>query len=446
MRVRTILSSQQKVTTQTLLVTNLLRLSSQALDEAVAQEVSDNPALEHRTAYDDVPNEDSVTRPGRQAQEADADQWERIAHTETPIETLVAQARLLAPAGELALLTYLIHCLDEHGFLRLSAPELAAELGVAPERVERGVAWLHEMEPCGIGARDVRECLMMQCARLKTQEGGGEVALSILERAWDDFVHQRWRAIARATGYSLEEVHNAVQFIRTRLYLFPVRLILDGPADERRLTHPDLIIRRSVDEGRPSFRVEVPFGPEVGLRVSPAFLSAARRSAGLTRELQPAEQQWVSQSVERARTFIEALHQRRRLLAWVGEFLAEYQADFFAHGPRHLKPLTRAQVAHHLGVHESTISRAVSDKSLQLPDGRLIELGEMFDASLAAKEAIRELLEATSEPLSDREIVSRLGSQSFDLSRRTVAKYRQQLNIPGRAIRQRRKFIEHQRA
>jgi RNA polymerase sigma-54 factor len=144
----------------------------------------------------------------------------------------------------------------------------------------------------------------------------------------------------------------------------------------------------------------------------------------------PDGRQWICQAIERARMFMAALEHRWGTLRRIGEFLVCYQADFFARGPRYLKPLTRAEVARQLGVHESTISRAVSDKIVQLPNGRLVEMSDLFDRSLAAKEAIRELLASADGPLSDGEIATKLQEASFHLARRTVAKYRSQLHMP----------------
>src|SRR6266511_5094477 len=151
----------------------------------------------------------------------------------------------------------------------------------------------------------------------------------------------------------------------------------------------------------------------------------------------PTERAWIQEAVGRARMFINALEQRCATLRQIGEFLVTYQVDFFTAGRRHLKPLTRADAAHALGLHPSTVSRAVSDKILQLPNGRMIQLCELFDASLAAKEAIRELLANNSSPISDNQIAEHLRAQSFDLSRRTVTQYREELGIPSRSIRNR---------
>jgi len=126
---------------------------------------------------------------------------------------------------------------------------------------------------------------------------------------------------------------------------------------------------------------------------------------------------------------IGALRQRWETLKRIGEYLIRYQNDFLEHGPFYLKPLTRAVVAQELNVHESTISRAVRDKIIQLPNGRLIPLSDFFDASLATKESIRLLLRDNTKRLCDREIAEGLQAKGMKLSRRTVTKYRREINI-----------------
>jgi RNA polymerase sigma-54 factor len=133
--------------------------------------------------------------------------------------------------------------------------------------------------------------------------------------------------------------------------------------------------------------------------------------------------------------FLAALHHRWNILRRIGDFLVRYQAGFFEHGPGQLRPLTRAELSVALNVHESTISRAVSDKIIQLPNGRLIPLSMLFDASLAPKETIRQVLARADHVLSDRDLATCLRERGMLLSRRTVAKYRQQLGLSRRCRR-----------
>jgi len=141
--------------------------------------------------------------------------------------------------------------------------------------------------------------------------------------------------------------------------------------------------------------------------------------------------------LEEARLFLHGLDQRRRTLRQVSLALAEYQRDFVLYGPRYLRPLTRAQLAAQLGVHESTVGRAVAHKYIQLPDQRVIPLADFFDSSLPAKHDLRTLIiqENEAHPLSDQALAVRLRELGHNITRRTVTKYRRALGIPSSRLR-----------
>lgn len=442
------LALQFKVTTQMVLSSKLLRLSATEVEQAINQELTDNPALEKgkssqaRNIAPDPSPPGSGTLAGlsrsrtlpRVTHDLD-DVSEYLAAHEPLPDQLINQIRLIVPSNELDLAVSLIYSLDEHGLLSTPEDKLAQELNVTPERLAQHIAWLHQLEPTGIGARNVCECFLLQCAELETRGFDCRAAHQILSKAWEPFINQRWSAVAKLTGLSHQEIDDALRFMRDNLYPYPLLMIPDAPEDENLMTRPDLVIQHSGHTGR--FSVQVPAAHRYELTVNPAFQTAIRAYSDSGPELEPREREWITSAVERARTFIDALEQRWNTLRRVGEFLVEYQSEFFQRGRRYLKPLTQAEAARQLGLHESTMSRAVCDKVIQLPNGRLIDLSDLFDGSLAAKEAIRELVVTSDEPLSDREIAVRLRSESFDLSRRTIAKYREQLGIPTQGRRKR---------
>ncbi len=447
MRVKAHLALQFKVTTVMVLSSKLLRLSATEVEQAITQELTDNPALENGKSYlarklaPDPSPPGSGTLAGLSRSRTPAsgthdldDVSEYLVAHEPSLDQLINQVRLVVPSGELDLAICLIRSLDPHGLLRTPEDELAQELNVTPERLARHIAWLHQLEPTGIGARDVCECFLLQCVDLEARGLDCGAVRQILSKAWEPFIHQRWSNVAKLTGLSRQEIDDALGFMRANLYPYPLLMMPDASEDENLLAHPDLVIQSTSRADQ--FSVQVPAAQAHALTINPAFQAAIHGSQSTSSELEPHEQEWIAQSVERARVFIDALEQRWSTLRRIGEFLVEYQSDFFQRGPRYLLPLTRAEVAQQLGLHESTVSRAVSDKVIQLPNGRLVELCDLFDGSLAAKEAIREL--ATSdEPLSDREIALRLQNESFDLSRRTIAKYREQLGLPTQGHRKR---------
>lgn len=436
---------QTTISAQTVLAGTLLRLPAVEMDAAVQRELAENPALEreepnlspqqitatHRAAGEQA----SVWEPPatwRGAPDwagADEARLERLTHVPTPREQLISQARLHAPADILEVVCCLIHALDEHGLLRTAQDALAAELGFRAEQICAGIAWLQQLDPPGIGARDLRECFLLQCTHLAGMGVDCSRVVTILQAAWDSFRQQKWGSVAKEARISSHEVQAALQFMRDNLYPYPLSLLDGVSGRSAALGPPDLIVRRKTGGDRVTFWVEVAARGQYHLRIGEAHLLAARRHPMEATPLVAEEREWARQAVDQARRFIDAVEQRAVTLERIGQYVVEHQHNYFEYGPAQLKPLTRSAVAQALALHESTVSRAVSDKVLQLPSGRLIELSDLFDGSLAAKEAIRRLLHTAGPGLSDRQIAAHLEEQAFCLSRRTVAKYRAELGI-----------------
>jgi len=141
------------------------------------------------------------------------------------------------------------------------------------------------------------------------------------------------------------------------------------------------------------------------------------------------ERDHILQYVNRTKLFISNINQRRETIRRITECLILLQEEFILHGVRYLRPLTRAQLAQHLSIHESTVSRATADKYVMLPNKQVIPFSDFFSASLSAKDVIREIITGEARPITDKEIVHRLHDQGIRVARRTVTKYRNQLGI-----------------
>lgn len=416
------LRMQPSIGLQMIMAGHLLRASAEEIEQLLLCELAENPALE--------------LSPGRRSGTGDAalafDTLESQAARQTAIEQLEAQAALLVDQADQDVLLNLLHLLDGHGYLREPAEKIARQLGVDPERVRRVIGLLHQLEPPGVGARDLRECLLIQCAHL--QADGVECSLPkrLLEEAWDDLTGQRWTRAARKVGASTAEVEAASRFIARSLYPYPLRMLRSRQEPGDILSAPDLVVHQLQTGSGPLYGLELPGEAAFRLRLSRAFKLSPVDKLALSSE----EREWISARIERARLFIASLEQRWITLRRIGEYLIAYQADFLTYGPRCLRPITRAAVAQQLGMHESTVSRAVSDKTVLLPNRRLIPLRDLFDASLPVKEALRKLLAESAAPLSDREIAECLKTEGLVVARRTIGKYREQLRIPNRHLRQ----------
>lgn len=431
MQTRLSLRTGLKLSPSLIMTGQVLRLPADELEQLVQHEVVDNPALELvQTAR---PNEGIPIRYLTGASSNRSERYlpyapEGVAAAPSALDQLEAQVNLIATGPDVEVARYLLYSLDRRGFLVAAPGEIAAELGVLDETVERGLRVLHELEPAGIGARDVCECLLLQCDRLAAERTDCEIARRVLAEAWDDFIHQRWERAARRVRLTIRDVAAAREFIARHLYPYPLPLL--EPTSAGALARPDLVIREGGSAGQAGYQLEIPAAEDWELRISECFAAAVRCDASRGEPLSDAEQAWLRPHLERARLFMTAVSQRWATLRSIGQYLMEYQAQFLSGGARYLRPLTQAALARELCVHESTISRAVADKVLQLPSGRIVPLADLFDPSLAAKEVIRQLLADSMRALTDRELVDSLRAQGWTLARRTVAKYREQLNIP----------------
>jgi len=147
------------------------------------------------------------------------------------------------------------------------------------------------------------------------------------------------------------------------------------------------------------------------------------------------ERDHIQHYVSRAKMFIANINQRRQTMQKITDFLVAHQRDFLLHGVRHLRPLTRATLAEQTGIHESTVSRATAGKYVMLPNGEVIPFSNFFTASLSVKDVIKDMISNEQRPLTDQEIATKLKDHGYSLARRTVAKYRDQLDILPSSLR-----------
>jgi RNA polymerase sigma-54 factor len=269
----------------------------------------------------------------------------------------------------------------------------------------------------------MRTCLLAQIEALATAGCTCAYASEIVGSHLDDLGEHRYRQIARALGCSTSEVETAQCFIQQHLYPYPAAALPSGSqaADQPAYMLPDVAI--VAEQGK--FVVEVLHSPRRVLRLNPLYRDLARQTVQLDDETREHVQHYMA----RTRTFLANLRQRETTLRQISEVLIERQEEFLRHGVRHLAPLTRAEIAAVLGIHESTVSRAIADKSVVLPCGKQIALSEFFVAARPVQDALRELVANETSPLSDAELARMLQAQGHRVARRTVTKYREQLRI-----------------
>jgi RNA polymerase sigma-54 factor len=454
---------QVRVTPKQIAANAILAMSSVELTEAIAAELDENPALEmleHSTCpicgatitgshcTECLPKSAAGSAPesldggvGEWSLRDETDDLDPIARAEAEFtlqEHLDWTLRALLPTRLHGVAEYAIGALDENGFLTESDHAIAVATDTTAEDVAAVREAMRGVEPIGVGSHNVAESLLAQLAYL--EEAGSvqvpPIAAAIVRDHLADLGERRFALIASALGVTADDVVAAWEFVKVNLHPYPTAAfsaaVGAGPSG-RTIVRPDVLVRAVDGE----LQVEVVESRRFGLRVDPIYarLSAGMRSAEATET----ERQHVREYVGRARFFIDNVNRRRATLQRIAECLVDRQQDYLLHGVQHLVPLTRAEVGTLIGMHESTVSRATAEKYVMLPTGEVVPFGHFFTASLGVKDQIRKMIEAeaSEQPLSDQEIADRLGSEGVIIARRTVAKYRDELQLLPARLRRR---------
>jgi len=365
--------------------------------------------------------------------EASAEFLEKVPVTRTTLaESLLEQLHFLSlPERELQLAEFLVGSLDDRGMLATPLGEVAQATGCPVELCEKVLAVIQALEPAGVGARDLRECLLIQ---LEARNEKGTLAWRLIHDQFDSLVNRRFPEIARQLKCSVEEVQAAADVIAT---LNP-KPGLQVSSEDPKYVVPDLLVERVNDD----YLVLLNDRHLPRLRISAAYESVLRekKKAECT-DGEAKTREYIQGKLNSARWLIQTIEQRRRTMIKVMNCIIREQREFFDKGIAFLRPLTLQQVARQIDMHESTVSRVCSGKYVQTPRG-VFELKFFFSSGLetedgedvsarTAKDIIKTLIEEEDkkEPLSDQRIAELLHEKGLRIARRTVAKYREQLNI-----------------
>jgi RNA polymerase sigma-54 factor len=342
-------------------------------------------------------------------------------------EELRDQVRLSdLDASHYDLADMLIGNIDEGGFLKASTNELIFSTNAPKETIERVVELIQSFDPPGVGARDLRECLMLQLERIGKQQS---LEYRILDRCFPLLGKRKFPDIARDLGQSLDAVVQAAKRIS---HLNP----RPGGAfrgDTETYVTPEVFITRAEDG---EYQISVNNDHIPRIRISNTYKDLLSTSSSAT-DLK----EYIREKIRSGKFLIKSIDQRQQTITKIAHEILRRQRDFFDHGITHLKPMTMMQVAEQVGVHETTVSRAVSGKYLECPQG-LFELKFFFTSGIqtasgedvsnaSVKDLINDMVrdENPSKPLSDDQIVKLLMGKEIKIARRTVAKYRGELNI-----------------
>ena len=472
---------QQLKLTQKLVMTpqlrqaiKLLQLNRLELNDALQAEIEQNPALEIENGSptehderdygltstvepDSVPaKEIDVTERVATSDQMNEINWEEYANNfdsnfsfakETPPADAPSQFDFISekPGLTAYLQWQLAHCeldpdewdialfivgnLNRYGFLETSLEEIMEKTGCEHDDADYVLEVIQDLDPAGVGARDVSESLKLQLDRLDMSDS---LAAEIVTSHLGLLETRNYKSLIRQTGRKRNEILKAVEFITSNLTPFP-----GLPYSEEATNYivPDVYVRKI--DGEYVIRLNDDDLPR--LKLSSYYQDLVRSSEPNT----PKESRsYILDKLKSAEWFIKSIHQRQRTIYRVMESILKFQYDFFERGPAYLKPLILRQVAEDIGMHESTISRVTSNKYTHTPQG-IYELKFFFSTAIpreggealaaeSIKTRIRQMVqeEDKAKPLSDSAIAEKLADATIKIARRTVAKYREQMKIP----------------
>ncbi|WP_257351889.1 RNA polymerase factor sigma-54 [Pseudalkalibacillus decolorationis] len=331
---------------------------------------------------------------------------------------------------EKSITEYVILCLDEDGFIDNSLAFLQEELGTETAKVDAALERIQGFEPTGVGARNLSECLLLQYDALNYEL---PLARTIIKEHLLDLADKKWLHLSKQLNVSMEELNQAEQLIRS-LNPRPCSAFSRHTSE---WVQPEFFIERD-ERGRLVIRMNEELVPEITLNDRYFRMLEHNKEARPYLEKQLYKYQWLKRSLD----------QRRQTLTRLGEYLIRAQRDFFDHGYVALRPMTLKEVADSIEVHESTVSRAVKHKTIQTPKGAIplkslftsrVDKGNQLEdtSSAQVKVRIQRLVEGEEKrkPLSDQKIADALKKDGVEVSRRTVAKYREELRIPSSSKR-----------
>ena len=463
-----VLSLQQKLSPQQIQMIKLLELPAVQLEQRIKQEIEDNIVLEEeeRSSEDDeqpqqisvdeyLHDDDTPSYKSRINNFSKDDKQRPVYLTEgrSLQEYLIEQLRYRnLPERDMRLAVYLVGSIDEDGYLRRDlesvADDIAFTMGLETTagELERLLNVIHELEPAGIGARDLRECLLLQMAQMPINTRPRRLARKILTNYFDEFVKKHYEKLMARLQISEDDFREAIAEIR-RLSPKPGNLYAEGGTDTTPYIIPDFLL--DYQDGRFTLSLNSYNVPEV--RVNRRYMEMIREmvgSDGRVREKDKEAIQFVKSKIDSAKWFISAIKQRHDTLMRTMQTILDYQEEYFKDGDKSkLRPMILKDIADRTGLDVSTISRVVNSKYVQTQFG-IILLKSLFSeamqtdsgeevSSYEIKNILQECIDEEDKrrPLTDETLMDILNSKGYRIARRTVAKYREMLGIPVARLR-----------
>ena len=470
----------------------ILQLPVMALEERIRQEEEQNPALELGVSANETPSTDLEAEYGASQEEAAAgakesksedgpsdqeieafeqlveeysdgympshqpsraagielsdrkhDAMQNIADRPSSLEDHLLEQLVFDEEEPIVLefAKHLIGNLDSRGFLNGSLEEIrrSFDYALTDNQAQRALELVQDLDPRGVGARDLRECLLLQLDSPELEIAHADVLRTVISNHLDDLWHNRLPLISRKTGYSLEVIGEAIEELRH----FDLNPGGEFSSANVQYVVPDVVVDRGSD-GEYVIRMNEDNTPNV--RISRQCLKMLHEKRGNPKDLE-----WIKRKINAARWLIDSIEQRRNTLEKITRAIVEHQRSFLENGPDYIEPLKMQQIADRVGVHVTTVSRAVDDKWVQTPRG-IFPLKRFFGGGTVTengeevawdtvKRKLTDIIngEDKTDPYSDDVLVNKLREQGYPCARRTVTKYRKMLGIP--SSRQRKQHV-----
>ncbi len=465
---RQVLSLQQKLSPQQIQMIKLLELPTVQLEQRIKQEIEENIVLEEEERQTEEETEPQQISVDEYLREDDTPSYKSRINNyskddkQRPIylsEGRSLQEYLVEQLGyrnlserDMRLAVYLVGSLDSDGYLRRDlesiSDDIAFTVGIeaSVEELERLLGIIHELEPAGIGARNLQECLLLQMAQMKVNTRPRRLARKILSSHFDEFVKKHYEKLIARLQISEEDFRDAIAEIK-RLSPKPGNLYTEGGTDTTPYIIPDFILDNQ--DGRFQLSLNSYNVPEV--KINRRYVEMIREMVhadGTVKEKDREALQFVKSKIDSAKWFISAIKQRHDTLMRTMQTILDYQQEYFRDGDQSkLRPMILKDIADRTGLDVSTISRVVNSKYVQTPFG-IILLKSLFSeamqtqsgeevSSYEIKNILRRCIdeEEKRHPLTDETLMEILNEKGYRIARRTVAKYREMLGIPVARLR-----------
>ena len=417
---------------------SVLQMGTEELNQCIEEEVLSNPMLD----YAKEPEKKEVRRSQgegigyysrRKTEDTDYQSYINAIADEKSEDTELAEylrmqlyTKKISPRRQ-KIGEYLIECLEESGYLKMDMDELAKGIGLSKEELEREIRFMQTLEPCGVFARDLKECLLLQ---VQGEEQMQRQARLLIEKYLDEIAQNKIPQISKQTGLTTAEITKTIRYIKEELEPVPGRGY--GCANRNEYIYPDITVKEDEKGYRIILNKEKVHTLELNREYLP-MLGQVHSSE---------ENEYLKEQYQKAKILLRNIGKREETLAAVAEAIVDWQREFFEKGKASLKPMNLLDIAQELDVHESTVSRAVRDKYLECRWG-IFELKYFFSNKTSdgnncnVLTCIQEIIrsENKQKPLSDAKIAEQLEKKGIRISRRTVAKYREQMQIPNTQMR-----------